>query len=307
MKLGLFTAPFPPLSLEDVAAWAAESGFESLELAAWPVGATDGRDRSAHVDVVNLTEAKAREIRALLDDLGLDIAALSYYPNPMHPDPDTRAFMTDHLKQVFRAAELLGVPTVGTFAGRDPSKTTDEALEEFAQVWPPLVKLAADHGVRVAIENCPMTAYYDHQWPGGANLASTPYLWQRMFEIVPDENFGLTLDPSHLVLQMIDYIRPIAEFKDRIFHVHAKDERIDREQQYLHGAFDNGRHWHVPGVPGTGDIDWGRFIGELYAHGYDDSLTIELEDATFEFTEPVIEWRKRGFLIARDVLHPFVK
>lgn len=307
MKLGLFTAPFPMLSLEEVAAWASQSEFEMLEIACWPVGAVDRRDRSAHVDAAALDAARAAEIRGLLDDHGLGISALSYYPNPMHPDPETRAFMTEHLLHVFRAAELLGVSTVGTFAGRDPRLTNAQALEEFAKVWPPLLKRAAEHGVRVAVENCPMTVYYEDQWPGGANLASTPYLWQRMFELVPDDNFGLTLDPSHLVLQMIDYIRPIKEFKERIFHVHAKDEAIDREQQYLHGAFDLGRHWHVPSVPGTGEIEWGRFVGELYAAGYDETLTIELEDATFEFTEPVLEWRKRGFLLGRDVLRPLVK
>ena len=307
MKLGVYTAPFPTLTLDEVAAWAAESGFEMLELPCWPLDEVDGRDRTAHVDVANLTEREARELRAKLEHLGLGIAGLGYFANPLHPDLDRRAAMTEHLLKVFRAAELLGVATVGTFAGRDPSLPTEPALESFAQVWPELARRAAEHGVRVAIENCPMTAYAEDQWPGGANVASTPYMWRRMFEIVPDANFGLLFDPSHLVLQEIDHVRALREFEDRVFHVHAKDESIDPEQRYLHGAFDLGRHWHVPGVAGTGDIDWGRFVGELHTAGYEGTVSVELEDPSFEFREPQVEWRKRGLLIGRDVLRPFVK
>lgn len=305
MKLGMLTAPFPLLSLDEIAAWASESGFEMLEVACWPLDAVDHRDRSAHIDVESLTKAKSDEIREMLASRRLGIASLGYYSNHLHPDQHERDRNISHLKKVFLAAEMLDVPVVGTFLGRDPSMTLEQSLELFAEVWPPVVEFAADHGVRVAIENCPMTVYHPRQWPGGENLASTPYVWQRMWEIIPDENFGLTLDPSHLVLQMIDYIRPIKEFKDRIFHVHAKDERIDREKLYLNGAFDLGKSWHVPSVPGLGDIDWGRFIGELYAAGYDDTVSVELEDATFERED--YEWRKRGLLIGRDVLRPLIK
>jgi sugar phosphate isomerase/epimerase len=84
-----------------------------------------------------------------------------------------------------------------------------------------IVRLAKERSVKIAIENCPMIFSYD-EWPGGNNLASTPAIWRKMWEIIPENNFGLNLDPSHLVLQMIDYDRVVREFGPKIFHVHAK-------------------------------------------------------------------------------------
>src|SRR5439155_57107 len=82
-------------------------------------------------------------------------------------------------------------------------------------------------------ENCPMIFSYD-EWPGGTNLAWSPAIWEQMFETIPAENFGLNLDPSHLVWLMIDYERAVYDFADRIFHVHAKDMEIRREGLYRH-------------------------------------------------------------------------
>ena len=95
---------------------------------------------------------------------------LGLLPEPTsHPDPEHRAAVRDHLRKVIVGAQMLDVPIVGTFAGRDRSKNLPDNLEMFAEVWPPLVKFAADHGVKIAIENCPMIFSYD-EWPGGDNL-----------------------------------------------------------------------------------------------------------------------------------------
>jgi sugar phosphate isomerase/epimerase len=233
---------------------------------------------------------------------GLEISSLGYYPNPLHPDPEHRELVIGHLKKVILAAEQLKVPIVGTFVGRDKDKTQEANMEQFARIWPPIVKFAADHGVKIAIENCPMI-FSNDEWPGGVNLAISPAIWRKMWEIIPDPNFGLNLDPSHLIWQFIDPVRVVYEFKDRIFHVHAKDLRIDYEQLYQRGVMSLGMGWQIPRLPGLGDVKWGPFISALYGAGYDYVISVEHEDRAFEKTDELV---KRGFLIARDTLKPLI-
>jgi sugar phosphate isomerase/epimerase len=303
MKLGLMTAALPDRSLEEVAAWASDNGCETLEICAWPTGKAERRYAGVtHVDVVDLDKAKARDVLDLLDRYQLGISSLAYYPNPLHPDPQHRQAVIDHLKQVITAAELLGVEIVGTFVGRDKNKTLEENWGMFEQVWPSIVKFAADHGVKIAIENCPMI-FSNDEWPGGHNLAYSPAIWRRMFEIIPDENFGLNFDPSHLVWLFIDYVRAVYEFKERVFHVHAKDLRIDYEGLYQNGVMSLGMGWQIPRIPGLGDVNWSAFISALYGAGYDYVVSVEHEDRAFEGSEELV---KRGFLIARDALRPYI-
>lgn len=304
MKLGLMTAAFPGKTIEEVAAWAAENGFEALEIACWPVMKADRRYAGVTtIDVSSLTLRRAREIRSVLQDHHLMISSLGYYPNPLHPEAEHRQAVIAHLKKVIEAAEMLEVPIVGTFVGRDKNLNIPDSLEEYARVWPPIVRFAREHGIKIAIENCPMIFSLD-EWPGGNNLATTPATLRKMWEIIPDENFGLNLDPSHLIWQMIDPQRVVREFRDRIFHVHAKDLRIDWEGLYNHGTASLGMGWQVPVLPGFGDVDWAKFIGALYSVGYDFVISIEHEDRAFEKTEELV---KRGFLIARDALRTYIR
>lgn len=303
MKLGLMSAALPQLSLEQLAAWASQNRFGMLEIACWPKGRSDRRYAGVtHIDVATLDKAGAQEINEMIEHHGLQISSLGYYPNPLHPDPDHRAEVIEHLKKVIVAAELLHVPIVGTFVGRNKDATFEANLDQFAQVWPPIVKFAADHGIKIAIENCPMI-FSNDEWPGGNNLAINPQIWRKMWEIIPDQNFGLNLDPSHLVWQFIDYTRVVHDFKDRIFHVHAKDMRIDRDQLYQRGIMSAGMGWQIPRLPGLGEVNWAQFISALYEVGYDYVVSIEHEDRAFEATEELV---KRGFLISRDVLAPYL-
>src|SRR3954468_5469715 len=301
MKLGLLTAAFPELSLDEIAAWAAGNGFDALEVACWPAGEGAAR-RYAGVSHIDVENADAPRIHDLFARHGLEISALAYYPNPLDPDDDAREAAHAHLRRVIEAAAKLGVPTVGTFAGNDPSRPLPENLERFAELWPPLVKHAGDHGVNIAIENCPMIFSYD-EWPGGNNLAYNPHAWRAMFEAIPDANFGLNLDPSHLVWQMIDIERVVHEFGDRIFHAHAKDLEVRPDGLYDHGVMSAGMGWAVPRLCGLGQVDWGRFIGALYAVGYDGAVSVEHEDRRFE---GALERRQRGFVIARNTLRPLI-
>ena len=303
MKLGLMSAAFPKLSLADLATWARENGFEMLEIACWPPGKADRRYAGVtHIDVTNFSRADAKQVLETVKNNNLEISSLGYYPNPLHSDPAHREMVVGHLKLVIQAAEMLEVPIVGTFVGRDKHKTLEDNWLEFEKVWPSIVKFAGEHNVKIAIENCPMI-FSNDEWPGGDNLAVSPAVWRKMFEIIPDANFGLNLDPSHLIWQLIDYVRAVYEFKDRLFHVHAKDLRIDYEQLYQRGVTSLGMGWQIPRLPGLGDVNWSKFISALYGAGYDYVISIEHEDRAFEKTEELV---KRGFLISRDVLRPYI-
>jgi sugar phosphate isomerase/epimerase len=305
MKLGLMTAALGGMDLDAVAGWAAAEGFQTLEVACWPM-VTGERRRYAgvsHIDVDALDAAGVTAIRRSLAAGGLEISSLAYYPNNLDPDPAVRSAANEHLRKVIIAAEQLGVTLVGTFIGRDPNRSVADNLAEVANVWPDLVTFAGQHGVTIVIENCPMIFSSD-EWPGGKNLAYSPAIWRRLFEIVDADNFGLNLDPSHLVWQFIDYERAVREFGPRIHHVHAKDMEIDRNGLFEHGVMATGIGWQIPRLPGLGEIRWDRFIAALYAVGYQGAISIEHEDRSFEGSEDLV---KRGFLLARDVLRPYIQ
>ena len=301
MKLGLLTAAFPDLTLEQVAHWAHENGFQALEIACWPSGRGERR-RYAGVSHIDVEDFDPKAVRQLLRKHDLEISALAYYPNNLDPDDEARRIANDHLRHVIEAAQRLEVGIVGTFVGRDQHLSVDVNLEDFKRVWPPLVRFAREHDVKIAIENCPMIFSAD-EWPGGRNLAYSPAIWRRMFEIVPDDNFGLNLDPSHLVWQFIDYTRAVRDFSSRVFHVHAKDMEVDREGLYEQGVMSLGVGWQVPRLPGLGEVRWDRFISALYAIGYDWVVSVEHEDRKFEGS---LELVQRGFLIARNALRPLI-
>jgi len=304
MKLGFFTAAFPGLDLEQVANWAAESRFQTLEIACWPrtAGATRRYAGTSHIDVAALDAAEAKAIVASLKAKGVSISALGYYPNPLHPDLSHRQTVIDHLKSVVNAASLMGLKVVNTFMGGDAAQTVDANWKEAEKVWPEIIKYARGKGVTLAFENCPML-FSNSEWPGGHNIAFSPMIWRRIFEAW-DSDVGMNYDPSHLVWQMIDGGRFIREFGARMMHVHAKDLLIDRDGLYERGIMSAGIGWQIPRMPGLGEVDWNVFFSALYRAGYDGPVVIEHEDRQFEGSDEKI---KRGFLLARDVLRPFVK
>ena len=304
MKLGFLTAPFPETPLMDVADWAASVDFEVLEIACWPMSGGVKRKYAgtAHIDVANLTATQAREIKAQIAEKGLEISGLGFYPNPLHPNHEVRAAAIEHLKSVIVATGLMGLPVTNTFCGGDASKNVDENWKEALKVWPDIVRFAQDNGVKLTFENCPMIFSYD-EWPGGHNIAYSPYIWRRILEEWGG-TVGLNYDPSHLVWLMIDQGRFIREFADHILHFQAKDVMIDRDGLYENGIMSVGMGWQIPRLCGLGDVDWPGFFSELYRAGYDGTVIIEHEDRIFEGTDDKV---RRGFLLARDVLAPYIR
>jgi sugar phosphate isomerase/epimerase len=304
MKLGFLTAPFPDTPLMEVADWAASVGFEILEIACWPRSTGPARKYAgtSHIDVDDLSPTRATEIRDEITAKGLDVSGLGYYPNPLHPDPVARAAAIDHLKKVIVATGRMGLPVTNTFCGGDASKHVDANWEEALRVWPDIVRFAQDQGVRITFENCPMIFSYD-EWPAGHNIAYSPYIWRRILEAWGG-TVGLNYDPSHLVWLMIDQRRFVREFGPHILHFQAKDVMIDQDGLYERGTLSGGIGWQVPRIPGLGDAPWAGIFSELYRCGYDGPIIIEHEDRVFEGSDEKV---KRGFLVARDVLRPYVR
>jgi sugar phosphate isomerase/epimerase len=304
MRLGFLTAPLPDVPLADVADWAMANGFESLEIACWPRSAGEGRRYAgtSHIDVADLSEQRAGEVADEVRGKGLVISGLGFYPNPMHPDRDVRDAAIAHQKLVIEACEKMDVPFFNTFMGGDPALHLDANWERALEIWPPIVEHAKAHGVKITIENCPMIFSYD-EWPAGNNIAWSPYIWRRIIDTWGD-TIGLNYDPSHLVWLMIDQERFIREFGPHILHVQAKDVEIDRDGLYQRGSLSGGIGWQIPRLPGLGEANWPRIFAALWRAGYDGDVAIEHEDRDFEGDEERV---KRGFLLARDVLRPYIK
>ena len=284
MKLGFVSAILAEQQLDTVLDFAAAEGFSTVELMCWPVGKAERRYAGVtHVDVTQLSDTQAGEVKGKVDERGLSISALGYYPNPLSADRGEAEVAIAHLGKVIEAAPQLGVDTVTTFIGRDPTKSVDDNWPRFLEVWKPLVNLAEDRGVRIAIENCPMYFSGD-EWPSGKNLAISPSIWARMFDDIPSEAFGLNYDPSHLVWQQMDYVKPLREFAEKLFHVHAKDVLVDHQALDRVGILATPLEYHAPKLPGLGDIDWGKFFGHLSEVGYTGPVAIEVEDWAYEKT-----------------------
>jgi sugar phosphate isomerase/epimerase len=302
MQIGFVTAIAHDLALDEVLAFAADTGFDVVEPMCWPVGKADRRYAGiTHVDVVDLDEAGAAAIRKQLDAHGVGFSALGYYPNPLDPNDADRETVVGHLHKVIDAASLLDVGIVTTFVGRDHTASVAENLAAFERVWPPIVEHAESKGVTIAIENCPMLFSTD-EWPGGKNLAVSPALWRKMFEIIPSPSFGLNLDPSHLIWQFIDPARAIREFGDRLVHIHLKDERVSQERLYQEGIL--GLGWHDPKLPGLGDTDWGAFFAALTDTGYRGPVVIEVEDRAYEYG---LEGRQRALRQSLRYVEQFIR
>ncbi len=282
MKLGLVSAILDHSSFEELIDICAENGLECVEVACWPQEKASRRYAGvSHIDVANLDADKAEELNSYAANKGVEISSLAYYPNPLDENLEKRQEVIAHLYKVIDASALMGVNMVTTFIGRMPSKAVPENLEEVKKVWPPIIEYAAKKGVKIAIENCPML-FTEDEWPGGQNLMTTPAIWRQIFKILPYDNFGINYDPSHFVWQQIDYIAPLYEFKDKIFHVHYKDIKLLLDKLKDVGVMATPLQYMSPKLPGLGDVDWGKYVSALTDIGFDGYTCIEVEDKSFE-------------------------
>lgn len=275
MQIGLLTAPFRNQPLEDVIAFAGANDFDALEVASGP--------GARHIDVSDLPDSRVSEIKKLLEANNLVISSLAWYADMT--DPEGREQKMADFRLLIDAAERLGVDVVCTLAGKPvPGKDKFKTIEEDgAVVFPPLVEYAASKGIKVALENWFAT-----------NIQGLAH-FDKMFEVVPHENFGLNFDPSHLLWQGIDYIAAVDRFAKRIFHTHAKDTEVREDRLAYLGNQERG--WWRYVIPGFGKVKWGEYIAALRRNGYNGVLSIEHEDGAIG--------REEGFIKGKNYLRMF--
>lgn len=303
LTLGFVTAILPDLSLAEVLSFASQNGFSTVEVMCWPQGKAERRYAGVtHIDVVGFTADEAKRIHDLTAQFGVSISGLGYYPNPLTADADESKLYTNHIKAVIKASRMLGIGVMNTFVGRDHTKSVDENWPRFLKTWKPLIKYAEDQGVKIGIENCPMSFTKD-EWPGGKNLMTSPAIWRRAFNDIPSDSFGLNFDPSHFILQHMDYLQAMREFAPKLFHMHAKDARIDTEKLNQVGVFAHPNLFHTPKLPGLGDVNWGKFFSVLTETGYNGAVCIEVEDRAFEGS---LDLRKASLIQSGRYLKNFI-
>ncbi len=303
MKLGFVSAILPDLTLEEVFQFALSSGYSCVEVMCWPVGKAERRYAGVtHIDVTDLSDSRASEIKGQSAESGIAISGLGYYPNPLTADQEEAATYIAHLEKLIEAAPKLDLNVINTFIGRDPQRSIEGNWPRFKEVWEPLIKRAEDNGVWVGIENCPMY-FTDDEWPSGKNLAYAPAIWRRMFEEIPSDHFGLNFDPSHFVWLQMDYLKAIREFGHKFVHVHAKDARVDRHLLDEVGILGTPLQFHTPKLPGLGDVDWGRFFSVLSESSYTGPVCVEVEDRPYEQS---LEGRKGSLRQSQRYLSQFL-
>jgi sugar phosphate isomerase/epimerase len=306
MYLGFLTVCLGNIPLKEKAKWASENGFKALELACWPK--ENDRDySSSDVDVANITQKEADEIKAYFKEYGLKISSLAYYDNNLDCDLKKREFNNNHVKKCMDAAVMLETPLVGTFVGRNIEKSIQDNFDEFENVFGELVAYAESKRIKLMIENCPMEGWQLPGQPG--TISFSPELWDEMFKRIPSKNFGLNYDPSHLFFQRIDYLALIPKYIDRIFHVHAKDSEIFEEKFKFYGVFNrqlnseqSSGYWRYR-MPGLGQIDWGKLIASLKENGYNSVLSTEHEDPLYEGSSEKV---KEGLVLGLKHLEKFI-
>jgi sugar phosphate isomerase/epimerase len=303
MKLGLNSAILPELDFEEVFDFACENGFKQLEVMCWPKGKAERRYAGVtHIDMDEMDQDKAKYIKDYTIKTGVGISALGYFPNPLDPDMEKRIYYINHLKKVIVGASLLDVDTVTTFIGRDPKRNYSESFTDFENTWPDIIKFAEDSNVKIGIETCPMYESQD-EWPGGKNLAASPKIWRDMFSAIDSDNFGLNYDPSHFIWQRMDYIKPMYEFSNKIFHCHIKDAKFFKDKYDDVGFFATPLEYHVPKIPGYGDINWSDFFCTLSEIRYNGCVAIEIEDYSFENS---FEERRQAILQSQKFIQQWV-
>jgi len=282
MKLGLLTSILDGLDFPEVIDIASDIGYKCLEVACWPKGNSSRRYAGVtHIDVNTLNPKKIDEINLHTSRKDIQISALAYYPNMLNENLAERQMHIDHIKKLIENVHHFGAETITSFIGRVQNLPVDENLPIVKEIWLPILDHAEKYNVKIAIENCPMYFGKD-QWPGGQNLMTSPDNWNMILDMLDSDKLGINYDPSHFIWQQIDYIQPLYEFKDKIFHVHFKDIKLYLDRLHKVGVLAYPLEYMAPKLPGLGDINWGQFISALNDIGFTGNACVEVEDRAYE-------------------------
>ncbi|SOE21953.1 Sugar phosphate isomerase/epimerase [Spirosomataceae bacterium TFI 002] len=300
-QLGFVSAILAEKSFTEVIDFVADNGFESVEIMCWPGGSGDAR-RYAGVTHIDVDKLDVDFVKTNCQQKGVAISGLGYYPNPLDADKVKSEYYIEHIKKIIKACNRLSVPVMNTFIGRNQHLSMEENLLLFKELWKPIIAVAEQEGVKIGIENCPMYFTQD-EWPGGKNLAISPKIWDYMFETFSTPLFGLNYDPSHMILQHMDEISPIYNYKERLHHIHLKDVKIYKEKLDKVGVFAHPLEFHSPKLPGFGDVRWGQFFAALTDIRYRGPVVIEVEDKAFEGSEEDVH---KAILTSRNYIKQFL-
>jgi sugar phosphate isomerase/epimerase len=275
VRVGMLTVPFGDRPLVEVLDFAGKAGISCLEVAADP--------GSRHIDPATLDAAKADQVKGMLAERNLEISGLACFMDACKPGGTAK--FQDHARKMVDAAVLLGVPTLCMQTGMPlPGMgRIDQIKQVVPKVYAPIIAYAKEKGVKIAIENWFETCLQ------GIDT------FECLLETIPDDNFGLNYDPSHLVHQQCNHLLPVKLFGKRIFHSHAKDTLVDVELRGRVGIYARG--WWRYVIPGSGSIHWGEYINYLRMAGYGGVLSIEHEDGSLS--------REKGFVLAARHLAQF--
>lgn len=281
MRIGLLTNSLAGVgvrNLRDIAAWAVENGFEDLEVGP-----------SIPLDEVQFAK--------VIEEEKIKISTLIYCRNFLSESKEEAEEHQSNLKKRIEFAARMGIEKIvcstgvdkASFQGMgfDPMASVDKVVEFVKSI----VEMIEKKGVKLCFENCPMMG----------NIATSPYMWEVLFERIGSDKVGLTYDPSHLVWQFIDPYENIMRFKDRIFHVHGKDTEVLYNRLKEFGVLHSNKWWRHR-LPGLGDLDWNRIIANLYEIGYDGTISMEHEDPVWEGSEEKV---KAGLLKSKQHIQSF--
>lgn len=280
-------------------------GYQTLEVACWPVG----NAKQCDIDVDTDDEATVNRIREMLNCEGMNISTLAYYDNMLSEKADIRKKRIYHLKNVIKMAHKLEVPYIATYIGKNPHLSVTENFDLAAETFKPLIALAAELNVTVLIENCPMPTWNPEGNP--STITYSPELLKRTFKVLDSPNFGLNYDPSHFYWQHIDYLLAANVLAPWIKSVHVKDVTLDRNKMDRTGLFgkkvdksqpfDFG--YYQPTLPGYGDIDWLKLLRILRNNDFEGPLQVEYKNGN---GYGVIKDTKRGLKMSADFLRMII-
>lgn len=285
LRVGFITNAFTAAgmtSLPAIASWASSNGFSEIE-----VGPAFPPDRHTLGTVAGS---------------GVRISALIYCRNLLSLDIVQAELHQEQIRRRIEVAGELGIGIVTISAGFDKHQLQpdiydnyeairplpEKSMDAFLRVYEPLVRLAEKNGVQLAIENCPLMG----------NWAISPPLWRLAFTRLDSPALGLAFDPSHLVWQMIDPYAALLEFKDKIFHFHAKDAQVSSQALARTGILSDFSWWEYR-IPGSGSIDWKRMLSLLDQINYNGSITVENEDPRYIES---LELVQKGLVLATEHL-----
>lgn len=294
LHLAQFSAAEPPFnSLENIAQWARTQGFKALQIPAWD-------SRFFNVELAAQSQAYCDDIKGMLGDHGLQISELTSHifgqlvavhpaydalwdasiPAPLRGKPQARTeWAIERMKLTITASQRLGLEDLGTFSGalawpylfpfpQRPEGLIDAAFDELARRWRPLLDLADEKGINLCYEIHPSEDLHD-----GTSF-------ERFYERVDQHpRCRILFDPSHFVLQQLDYLSYLDIYQSFIRMFHVKDAEFNATgRQGIYGGYSDwadraGRFRSL----GDGQVDFKGIFSKLAQYDYPGWATLEWE------------------------------